>query len=56
MKKIISLALTLLLTDMAFACKPVPPNAGLVGPLNAKKSLVVTSANQQYFLKLVPSK
>ena len=56
MKKIIPLVFTLLLTDVALACKPVPPHVGMIGPLNAKKSLIVTSANQHYFLKLVPSK
>ena len=50
MKKIIPLVFTLLLTDVALACKPVPPHVGMIGPLNAKKSLIVTSANQHYFL------
>ena len=53
MKKIIFIILATLATGTAFACTPINPT---VASLNAKRSIIITSPNKHYFLKLVPSK
>lgn len=59
MKRFALVLPALLLADAAFSCTPIRPKAATIDTvktLNSRQSSILTSPNQHFFLKLVPSK